>query len=281
MSGFRLPLALSIAAHAIILALLFALPAPPPVEPPLAKGGIEVAFAPSLPQPPTPPAPEPVKAEPPPSPPPQPEPPPPPPPEPQPPPPPRVETPPPPPPVSAVEPPPPAPEAAVVVPEPLPVPPPPKPPVPPPRREMVRRIERPVRQAERPPPSFATAPPSPAMPVYRATPAAIAPTQQAALPPARVPAPASSGTVSRGYEALLGEWLNTHKRYPESAREHGEEGRAVLRFAVERSGRVTQFAVVRSSGYRDLDVGLEEMMRGATSCRRSRPTCRKPASLYL
>ena len=151
-----------------------------------------------------------------------------------------------------------------MVPEPLPVPPPPKPPVPPPRREMVRRIERPVRQPERPPPSFATAPPSPAMPVYRTTPAAIAPAQQAALPPARVPAPPSSGTVSRGYEALLGEWLNTHKRYPENAREHGEEGRAVLRFTVERSGRVTQFAVVRSSGYSDLDVGLEEMMRGAT-----------------
>ena len=83
------------------------------------------------------------------------------------------------------------------------------------------------------------------------------------MPPATVPAPASSGTVSRGYEALLGEWLNSHKRYPESAREHGEEGRAVLRFAVERSGRVTEFAVVRSSGYRDLDAGLEEMMRGA------------------
>ncbi len=258
MSGFRLPLALSIAAHAIILALLLALPSsPPPIEPPLASGGIEVAFAPSLPQPSTP-APQPVKAEPPPppQPPPPPEPPPPPPPTP------HVETPPPPPPV-AVEPPPPVPEASVVVPEALPPPPPPKPPVPPPRREIVRRVERPVQHVERPPPSFAAAPPAPTMPAYRTTPAAMAPTQQAALPPARVPAPASSGTVSRGYEALLGEWLNSHKRYPESAREHGEEGRAVLRFAVERNGRVSQFAVVRSSGYPDLDAGLEDMMRGA------------------
>ena len=73
-----------------------------------------------------------------------------------------------------------------------------------------------------------------------------------------------STTVSPGYEALLGAWLNSHKRYPESARERGEEGRAVLHFAVERSGRVIESAVIRSSGYPDLDAALEEMMRGAT-----------------
>lgn len=88
--------------------------------------------------------------------------------------------------------------------------------------------------------------------------------QQAMLPPAHAPASAASSAVSPGYASLLGEWLNSHKRYPESARERGEEGRAVLRFGVERNGRVTQFAVVRSSGYPDLDAGLEEMMRGAT-----------------
>ncbi len=69
--------------------------------------------------------------------------------------------------------------------------------------------------------------------------------------------------MSPGYAALLGEWLNSHKRYPESARERGEQGRAVLRFGVDRSGRVTEFSVVRSSGYADLDAGIAEMMRGA------------------
>jgi periplasmic protein TonB len=248
-SGFKLPLALSLAAHAIILAILFLLPTPaPPAGSPPPAGGIEVAFAPSLPQPPTPPAPQPVKAEPPPPPPPTP----------PPPPPPQVVTPPPPP-VAAIEPPPPAPEAPVVVPEPLPLPPPPKPPVPPPRRVVVRRFERPVQRLEEPRPVTAVAPPAPAMPV-----APMAPTQQAALPPAPVPAPASRAAVSPSYGALLGEWLNSHKRYPESARERGEEGRAVLHFSVERDGRVTEAAVVRSSGYADLDQGLEEMMRGAT-----------------
>ena len=53
--------------------LLFLLPTPaPPADAGATNGGIEVAFAPSLPQPPTPPAPQPVKAEPPPPPPPPP-----------------------------------------------------------------------------------------------------------------------------------------------------------------------------------------------------------------
>jgi periplasmic protein TonB len=135
------------------------------------------------------------------------------------------------------------------------LPPPSKPPVPPPRRVVVRPIERPVQRFER------EAPPRP--PVEPVVPATS--TQQAVLPPARVraPAPAASATISPSYGALLSEWLNSHKRYPESARERGEEGRAILRFAVERSGRVTSFAVIKSSGYPDLDAGLEEMMRGA------------------
>jgi periplasmic protein TonB len=228
-SGFRLPLALSLGAHAIIVALLLLLPAPaPPVTPALPSGGIEVAFVPSLPKPAPAPPPS-VKAEPPPAPP-QP-----------------VEMPPPPPelePQPTAEPPP---EASVPVPEPVPLPPPPKPPVPPRPRPVIRRVER-------PPPAFAAAPPVPTSPA--------APIQQAVLPPARAPAPSTA--ISSGYEALLGAWLNSHKRYPESARERGEEGRAVLQFAVARSGRIEQFAVIKSSGYPDLDAAVEEMMRGAT-----------------
>jgi protein TonB len=66
-----------------------------------------------------------------------------------------------------------------------------------------------------------------------------------------------------GYRALLSAWLESHKRYPESARERGEEGHAVLRFVVDRSGRVLDYAVTSSSGYPDLDQSIEEMMRGA------------------
>jgi protein TonB len=69
--------------------------------------------------------------------------------------------------------------------------------------------------------------------------------------------------VSAGYRALLSAWLENHKRYPDAARQRGEEGRAVLRFEVDRSGRVIDYAVAKSSGYPDLDASIEEMMRSA------------------
>ena len=78
-----------------------------------------------------------------------------------------------------------------------------------------------------------------------------------------MPAPVPSNEVSPGYRALLSAWLESHKRYPDSARQRGEEGSAVLRFAVDRSGRVLDFAVTESSGYPDLDSSIEQMMRGA------------------
>jgi len=84
------------------------------------------------------------------------------------------------------------------------------------------------------------------------------------MAPTAVPAPAPSPEASAGYRALLSAWLESHKRYPETARQRGEEGHAVLRFLIDRSGRVLDYAVISSSGYADLDQSLEEMMRGAT-----------------
>jgi periplasmic protein TonB len=229
-TDFGRPLALSLAAHALCLALLLLLPTlAPPVQPPPAAGGIEVAFAPSLPEPEKPPAAQlPAKTEP---------------------------LPPPaePPPPAPIEPPPPAPEATAVAPE-APPPPPRKPAVPQVSKPAQRRPER-----ERQPPTFAS--PVPAAPSRPPVPAA---NPRTAFAPARAPAPAPSTTISPSYSALLSEWLERHKSYPESARENAEEGRAVLRFVVERDGRVADFAVVQSSGHPDLDAGLDNMMRGAT-----------------
>ena len=140
-------------------------------------------------------------------------------------------------------------------------------------------------QAEIPPPQVETPPPAPPKPVVKPppkpvhhhleraapnpTPAPSQPTQAAVAAPQTayattpVPAPVPSTEVSPGYRALLSAWLESHKRYPDSARQRGEEGRAVLRFAVDRSGRVLDFAVAQSSGYPDLDSSIEEMMRGA------------------
>jgi TonB family protein len=84
----------------------------------------------------------------------------------------------------------------------------------------------------------------------------------AAPPVAPIPEP-SDPTVSAGYPAALSAWLESHKRYPDSARQRGEHGSVVLRFRVDRSGRVLNYAVVGSSGYGDLDASVEAMMRGA------------------
>jgi protein TonB len=234
-TDIKLPLVLSVAGHGVCLALMILfLPAvQPPVPEPAAMGGIEVAFA-SLPQteepvPQTETLPPPVEPAPP---------------EPQPAPKPDE-------PIAAIEPPPPAPEA------PAPVVEPPPPPVP--QKPVVKHAPKPVvRHLEQPQPTPALAPAQPApVPTQTAS-------QQTAMAPTPVPAPVPSPEISPGYLGLLSAWLESHKHYPDSARQRGEEGRAVLHFDVDRSGRILDFAVVKSSGYPDLDAAIEEMMRGAT-----------------
>jgi periplasmic protein TonB len=251
-NGIRLPLAISVAGHAVCLALLvFFLSnriVPPPE--PIAKGGIEVAFEPALPQPETPPPLAPAEPQvPPPAaelPPPEPQP----------------ETP------APLESTSPAPEPPAVAAE--PVPPPPQtvtepPPPPRPRKLVVKKPRKPVPQRQEiVQPTQAYIPPIPAQPLVPQAPPARAAAPQTATAATPVPAPVPSPEASAGYRALLSAWLESHKRYPESARERGEEGHAILRFQVDRSGRVLDYSVTSTSGYADLDQAVEEMMRGAT-----------------
>ena len=236
MSEIRVPLVFSAAGHAVCLALLILLlpNTAPPVPEPLATGGIEVIFAP-LPKPEEPP----IQAETPP--------------------PPAPETPPP-----EPEPPPPPPEQPVATTE----PPPPAPQAPVPVARAAAAATSPssgTRQGrscgalEQPQPSPAPAPAQPA-------PAAVA-APQTAYAPTPVPAPVPSAEVSPGYRALLSAWLESHKRYPDSARQRGEEGRAVLRFAVDRSGRVHRLcrrSELGLSGPRRVDRG-DDARRGAAA----------------
>ena len=172
---------------------------------------------------------------------------------------PAAETPPPtpePPPVAATEPPPPEPPPPpAVIPKPEPPPPPPKPIVHKPAVKPPPRHPPPQPVRETPPPQ----PPSRAAPQ-------TAPVQTAVVPaaPMAVPAPHPAPTVSPGYRSLLSAWLESHKRYPESARARAEEGRAVLRFRVDRSGRVLNYALAAGTGFADLDAAIDAMMRGAT-----------------
>lgn len=234
---FGLPLAASVLLHGGMAALLVLLIGrlPPPLPIAVQKAGIEITLAPPPPAPaPAPPAAEtPPVAETPPAP---PEPPP------------VAEAAPqPPPPAAKPEPPPPVPAA-----KPEPPPPPPHPirrAAKPPPRPAPHRTAR-ERRFEPPAIPFTPAPPVPRV---------------AALPPAPTPPPRPAGPlVTPGYTAALSAWLDRHKQYPEAARARGEQGQAVVRFQVERTGRLLGFAIVRSTGYPDLDAALERMMRGAT-----------------
>ena len=157
----------------------------------------------------------------------------------------------------------PPPLAATEPPPPEPPPPPattpkPQPPPPPPKPLVHKPVVKPPPQHPAPQPVRETPPPQPAP--------QPAPVQTAVVPPApmAVPAPHPAPTVSPGYRSLLSAWLESHKRYPESARARGEEGRAVLRFRVDRSGRVLNYALAAGTGFADLDAAIDAMMRGAT-----------------
>jgi periplasmic protein TonB len=117
-----------------------------------------------------------------------------------------------------------------------------------------------MQQAEQPMPQLPL--PLPMAPAPTAAPRmAPQPGPQTASIPS--PPPAPGPTISADYRSLLSSWLESHKRYPEEARQRGEQGRAVLRFRVDRYGRVLDYAVVSSSGFGDLDQAVENMMRGA------------------
>ncbi|MGH7112483.1 MAG: energy transducer TonB, partial [Stellaceae bacterium] len=226
-SGVRLPFALSLAGHAVLLAALTLLVVTPPRPAPPALRSIELILAPPTPKPPPAPVARPAPPKPP-----------------------------------AIHPPPrpaPAPKPKTV---PAPVRAPlPSVAVPPPRpqhKPIIRRIERPPpRRIRREPVRPRTIPP----PRY-APPRYVPPPPQYYAPPPRR-APPAAATISPGYRARLIGWIGAHTYYPQSARDAGEEGEVLLRFRIERSGRVADVAVVRSSGYPDLDAAALAMMRGA------------------
>ena len=60
----------------------------------------------------------------------------------------------------------------------------------------------------------------------------------------------------------MGAWLAAHKRYPERARQRGDEGIVGIRFTVDAGGHVLDVAVVRSSGSVLLDDAARDMLAG-------------------
>jgi protein TonB len=85
--------------------------------------------------------------------------------------------------------------------------------------------------------------------------------------------PAMAGNPSPDYLGLLQAWLERHKEYPRLARRRGMEGEVLLRFVMDRSGQVLEFAIERSSGHALLDREAEHMIE------RAQPLPAMPADL--
>jgi periplasmic protein TonB len=131
-----------------------------------------------------------------------------------------------------------------------------------------------------PPPTIAPEPVRPppkpvTKPVVKPSPVKIAPVQavhrdppvavpQPVAPPVMAPPLAAPAAVDGGWQASVAGWLASRKTYPEEARQHGEEGRVVVRFTVDRSGHVIEVNIVGSSGSEQLDAATIALLRNAS-----------------
>ena len=146
-------------------------------------------------------------------------------------------------------------------PEPVPVPLPPPEPVAPPQAVTV-----PVPQPKPP----AKAKPKPKKVEPRPRVAEPRPLETVAPPPVPAPAPvaaappsASAAAARANWQAQLAAWLSRHKRYPRAAQDQQQQGRAYLRFSLDRHGRVLASRLERSSGFPLLDEEVTALIQRA------------------
>ncbi|MCD9033849.1 TonB family protein, partial [Luteimonas sp. Y-2-2-4F] len=123
-------------------------------------------------------------------------------------------------------------------------------------------------EPEPPPPVPGDAPALPAAPPAPAREASdeTGLPSQAAAPPSQSgpPAPALAGHPDPAWEARVMARLAEFRRYPTSSKARGEEGVAVVRARLDRSGRVLAAELERSSGSRRLDAAAVETFHRAS-----------------
>lgn len=138
----------------------------------------------------------------------------------------------------------------------------PKPEATPARPPPIAKATRPVRP--RPEPEVRHAAPHPRPVPVRQEPqrATAEPTPQVPPPAApAAPTAAESGPVVPPH-ALTEAAGNRPPYYPDRAKRDGEQGRVILRVDVSVEGRAATVAVLRSSGFSDLDQSAAEAVRG-------------------
>ncbi len=88
---------------------------------------------------------------------------------------------------------------------------------------------------------------------------------------AAVPLASESGGEAMSYSFIVGGRLERVKHYPETARQRGAKGVAVIGFVLEESGRVASVSLLRSSGEANLDAETWPWSTVPLPSRRRRP----------
>jgi periplasmic protein TonB len=143
-------------------------------------------------------------------------------------------------------------------------------PVSPPPEPVPQAVPEPVAPPA-PQPVVALPPPKPKPAPRRVEPApqpAPAPSESPSRPeptaaPPRAPPMPPPQSAAPSYQGLLLAQLERNKRYPREARMQHQEGVAILRFTLERDGRLRAFRLERSSGHRVLDDEVLAMIQRA------------------
>lgn len=148
------------------------------------------------------------------------------------------------------------------------------PPPPPPVKPVVKKPE-PPKPVEPAPQQVARAEPSPSPAPAESAPApsVAGSAGQSGTQASSNAGPATSASQSAGggmpgssadYLALVQAWLERHKEYPRRAQLRRIEGTAVLRFVMDREGKLVSYRLERGSGHSVLDEAVREMIERAS-----------------
>jgi len=135
-------------------------------------------------------------------------------------------------------------------------------------KEPPKVVEKPVEQVVQPPPPQQQAEvtlPKVEQKVEQPTPEAVPPAPETRAPPKNERVAAQfTQAASNAYDALVLGHLQRFKLYPRAARKRGEQGTAVVQFALDRTGHVIDSTVTKSSGNAAIDrLALETLQRAS------------------
>lgn len=149
----------------------------------------------------------------------------------------------------------------------------PPPPPPPPVKPVVKKPEPPKPVQQPKPQQVAKAEPAPVQAEAAPAPSVAGSAGKSGAQDSQNAGTTNSTSASSGggmpgssadYLALVQAWLERHKEYPRRAQLRRIEGTAVLRFVMDREGKLVSYRLERGSGHSVLDEAVREMIERAS-----------------